>query len=114
MPEPSSKAEYVVGVDLGGTKILAGIFTMSLKCIGRSKMSTKPERGRDGYWREVGLRLKSDRGRSWPHGAGSERTEMHLREPGVLGGAGEPHGSFPPGSGSRSRRAKDRSHGDAR
>jgi glucokinase len=45
MPEPNSKAEYLVGVDLGGTKILSGIFTNSLKCVGRSKMSTKAERG---------------------------------------------------------------------
>src|SRR5579863_698669 len=45
MPEPNSKAEYLVGVDLGGTKILSGIFTSSLKCVGRSKMSTKAERG---------------------------------------------------------------------
>jgi glucokinase len=45
MPEASSKGEYLVGVDLGGTKILAGVFTTSLKCIGRSKMSTKADRG---------------------------------------------------------------------
>jgi glucokinase len=46
MPEPISKAEYVVGVDLGGTKILSGVFTASsLKFVGRSKMSTKAERG---------------------------------------------------------------------
>src|ERR1700678_103246 len=45
MPEANSKAEYLVGVDLGGTKILAGVFTPSLKCVGRSKMSTKAERG---------------------------------------------------------------------
>ena len=45
MAEPSSKGEYLVGVDLGGTKILSGVFTTSLKCVGRSKMSTKPERG---------------------------------------------------------------------
>jgi glucokinase len=44
MPE-ANKAEYLVGVDLGGTKILAGVFTSSLKCIGRSKLSTKAERG---------------------------------------------------------------------
>ena len=45
MAEANSKADYLVGVDLGGTKILAGIFTNSLKCVGRSKMSTKAERG---------------------------------------------------------------------
>jgi glucokinase len=46
MPEANSK-EYLVGVDLGGTKILAGVFTTSLKCVGRSKMSTKAERGQE-------------------------------------------------------------------
>jgi glucokinase len=45
MAETNSKADYLVGVDLGGTKILAGLFTSSLKPLGRSKMSTKPERG---------------------------------------------------------------------
>jgi glucokinase len=44
MAETNSK-EYLVGVDLGGTKILSGVFTTSLKCVGRSKMSTKAERG---------------------------------------------------------------------
>jgi glucokinase len=47
MAEANSKAEYLVGVDLGGTKILAGVFTPSLKCVGRAKMSTKAERGTD-------------------------------------------------------------------
>jgi glucokinase len=45
MPEPSNKAEYVVGVDLGGTKILAGVFNSSLECIGTAKVSTKAQRG---------------------------------------------------------------------
>jgi glucokinase len=45
MPEPSAKAEYVVGVDLGGTKILAGLFDNSLECIGTAKVSTKSQRG---------------------------------------------------------------------
>ena len=43
MAEP--KAEYLVGVDLGGTKILAGVFAAGLKCVGKTKLSTKPERG---------------------------------------------------------------------
>ena len=47
MPEPNSKAEYVVGVDLGGTKILAGVFHSSLECAGMAKLSTKPQRGPD-------------------------------------------------------------------
>ncbi len=47
MPEPSSKADYVVGVDLGGTKILAGIFDGALECVGTAKVSTKSSRGID-------------------------------------------------------------------
>ena len=45
MPESSSKTEYLVGVDFGGTKILAGVFTNSLRCLGTAKSSTKAERG---------------------------------------------------------------------
>jgi glucokinase len=45
MAEPSKKSDYVAGVDLGGTKILAGIFDPALHCPGRAKVSTKPERG---------------------------------------------------------------------
>ena len=48
MAESSEKKEYLVGVDLGGTKILAGVFKSSLGCLGRSKMSTKPQRGAKG------------------------------------------------------------------
>jgi glucokinase len=47
MPEISNKTEFIVGVDLGGTKILTGIFTPALKCIGKVKLSTKAERGVD-------------------------------------------------------------------
>lgn len=47
MPESNGKAEYLVGVDLGGTKILAGVFDDTLDCIATSKFSTKHERGRD-------------------------------------------------------------------
>lgn len=45
MPEASTKSDYVVGVDLGGTKILAGVFDSSLECIGTAKLSTKSQRG---------------------------------------------------------------------
>jgi glucokinase len=47
MAEANSKAEYFVGVDLGGTKILAGVFKNSLESIGSSKLSTKSQRGVD-------------------------------------------------------------------
>src|SRR6266568_2411838 len=45
MAEATGKGEYFVGVDLGGTKILAGVFKNSLECIGTAKLSTKSQRG---------------------------------------------------------------------
>ncbi len=39
------KPEVLVGVDLGGTKILAGIFTPQLKLLQTVKLSTKASRG---------------------------------------------------------------------
>ena len=45
MSEAANKAEYLAGVDLGGTKILTGVFDASLNCLGRAKVSTKSERG---------------------------------------------------------------------
>jgi len=39
--------DYVMGVDLGGTKILAGVFDDKLECLGRAKKSTKADRGAD-------------------------------------------------------------------
>ena len=36
---------YVVGVDMGGTKILAGVFDSRLQHVGTMKVSTKPQRG---------------------------------------------------------------------
>jgi len=45
MAEPGNKAEYVVGVDLGGTKILAGVFKNPQECVGTTKVSTKSQRG---------------------------------------------------------------------
>ena len=47
MAESSGKGEYVVGVDLGGTKILSGVFDHSLESIGVVKLSTKSQRGVD-------------------------------------------------------------------
>lgn len=37
--------DYYVGVDLGGTKILAAVFSPGLKCLDKSKRRTKAERG---------------------------------------------------------------------
>jgi glucokinase len=47
MADANIKAEYLVGVDLGGTKILAGVFHSSLECAGVAKVSTKAQRGPD-------------------------------------------------------------------
>ncbi len=38
---------HYVGVDLGGTKIYAGVFNAGLQCIGNARISTKPQRGPD-------------------------------------------------------------------
>jgi glucokinase len=47
MPENNDKKELLIGVDLGGTKILAGVFDDRLNCLGRAKVSTKAQRGAD-------------------------------------------------------------------
>jgi glucokinase len=44
MAEALSKSVFI-GVDLGGTKILAGVFSASLKLLASSKSSTKADRG---------------------------------------------------------------------
>ena len=41
----SPKSDLIVGVDLGGTKILAGVFTPQLKLLQTAKLSTKSSRG---------------------------------------------------------------------
>ncbi len=46
MPE-AAKSDLLVGVDLGGTKILSGIFTPQLKLLQTAKLSTKSSRGFD-------------------------------------------------------------------
>lgn len=45
MPEANSKTECVVGVDLGGTKILSGVFKNSYEPLAITKLSTKSQRG---------------------------------------------------------------------
>lgn len=45
MPEGTPRQDLIVGVDLGGTKILSGVFTPQLKRIATAKLSTKSERG---------------------------------------------------------------------
>lgn len=53
MAETTGKRDHFIGVDLGGTKILAGVFSPQLKCLGKVKMSTKPERGPEGVLERV-------------------------------------------------------------
>ena len=47
MPGENDKDSRVVGVDFGGTKILAGVFDDKFDCIGRARVSTKADRGAD-------------------------------------------------------------------
>jgi glucokinase len=47
------KATHLVGVDMGGTKILAGVFDAKFECLARIKISTKPERGPEGVIERV-------------------------------------------------------------
>ena len=46
MPD-NVKAPCLIGVDLGGTKILAGVFDTAFNCLGQVKISTKAHRGPD-------------------------------------------------------------------
>jgi glucokinase len=45
MASNNDKSDYLVGVDLGGTKIYAGVFDSRLSLIGTAKLSTKSDRG---------------------------------------------------------------------
>lgn len=45
MPEPSKSTDLYIGVDLGGTKILAGVFSSQLRLLQTAKLSTKADRG---------------------------------------------------------------------
>ena len=44
---PEDKAEYVIGVDVGGTKIYSGVFNSLMECVGTARVSTKAQRGPD-------------------------------------------------------------------
>jgi sugar (pentulose or hexulose) kinase len=41
----SDKKDYLVGVDLGGTKILAGVFDAQLRCVGRARLEHQSATG---------------------------------------------------------------------
>ena len=43
----NGKTQYFIGVDLGGTKILSGLFDQDFNCVGQMKLSTKAGRGPD-------------------------------------------------------------------
>jgi glucokinase len=45
MAATNDKSDFLVGVDLGGTKIYAGVYDSRLTLIGSAKFSTKPQRG---------------------------------------------------------------------
>jgi glucokinase len=47
MTDLISREDHLVGVDLGGTKILAGVFDPQLNCLAKAKSSTKAQRGSD-------------------------------------------------------------------
>ena len=47
MPGENDRKDCVIGVDFGGTKILAGVFDAKFECIGRARVSTKADRGAD-------------------------------------------------------------------
>lgn len=53
-----SSKDYLVGVDLGGTKILAGVFDQKLNCLGSAKLSTKADRGPDAVIERVARCVK--------------------------------------------------------
>ena len=57
MGETQSK-DYLLGVDLGGTKILTGVFDAKLQLIGESKLSTKADRGVDAVTARIARCLK--------------------------------------------------------
>lgn len=59
MSDPVTGKDLFVGVDLGGTKILAGVFDASLSLLGAHKMSTKPQRGVEGVVERI-LRCLED------------------------------------------------------
>lgn len=45
MSDSSSKSQFVVGVDVGGTKLYAGVFDADGNCISTARLSTKARRG---------------------------------------------------------------------
>ncbi len=53
MCETNQNKEYYVGVDLGGTKILSGVFNDKYECIGSTKISTKSYRGVDAVIKRI-------------------------------------------------------------
>jgi glucokinase len=50
----NNAGEYVVGVDVGGTKIYAGVFNAAMECIGTARLSTKSDRGAEAVMERIG------------------------------------------------------------
>src|SRR5215207_3446417 len=46
--------KYVVGVDVGGTKIYAGVFDAGMECIGTARLSSKSDRGAEAVMERIG------------------------------------------------------------
>jgi glucokinase len=53
MAESTAKTDHLVGVDFGGTKLYAGVFSDKLDCIGTARKSTKPQRGVDSVIKRI-------------------------------------------------------------
>ncbi len=47
MADSNGKPDHFIGVDIGGTKIMAGVFDSKLRLVGCTKFSTKAQRGPD-------------------------------------------------------------------
>lgn len=58
MSTQNTEKSYYVGIDLGGSKILAGLFDTELKLLGTNKIRTKPERGFDGVCSRIARCVK--------------------------------------------------------
>ena len=51
MSEEQSKEHYYIGVDLGGAKILAGVFGKDLKLLGKNKIVQNQNEADAVFWR---------------------------------------------------------------
>ena len=80
MPETNGRSDHVVGVDLGGTKIYAGIFDGKMSMVGATKFSTKPQRGSEVVIDRIARGGIACRGRNRPHDVTGRRPPVRLRQ----------------------------------